>query len=288
MVEVNKLQLLISAVARPLRSSGGRLNNQSGQAVVEYILVLVVTIGILLGVMYQFNEAFKKYVQSYFGEYVACLLETGELPALGGGDGTSAEMCSASFEPFSLKNGRPFISSDSSGSGGRSGAGSGRRSGSARPRSATVPANKVTRNMRTRNAETNGSSSSGDGSDDSKKNITKRYVSAPSYNFRANRQRADGQIQISSSFKMAGQKKDEKPYVANITSKAARGGASVGPAKLLVSLDKFKPKQRLIDLKLDLSVGDYVRYIIIFFIIVMIVIFFGGQLFQIKKGYEAS
>ena len=142
--------------------------------------------------------------------------------------------------------------------------------------------------MRTRNAETNGSSSNSDGANDAKKNITKRYVSAPSYNFRANRQRSEGQIPLSSAFKMGGQKKDEKSYVANITAKAARGGASVSPAKLLVSLDKFKPKQRIVDLKLDLSVGDYIRYIIIFFIIVMIVVFFGGQLFQLKKGYEAS
>lgn len=275
-------------LARPLRSSGKGLNSQSGQAVIEYLLVLIVTIGILLGVMYQFNEAFKKYVQSYFGEYIACLLETGEMPSLGGGDGISSEICSASFEPFSLKDGRPFISSGGSNSEGGGASASGRRSGSIRPRSSTRPSNKVTRNMRTRNAETNGGSTSSENSNDNKKTVIKRYSSAPSYNFRANRQRADGQIPLSSSFKMQGAKKEEKPFVARVTAKATRGGASVSAGKLVVNMDRFKKKTTETSLSLDLSVGDYIRYIIIFFIIVMIIIFFGGQLFQIKKGYEAS
>ena len=52
-----------------------RFGSQSGQAVMEYILVLVVVVGIALGVMYQLNTALKKYVQSYFGkklQHVKC------------------------------------------------------------------------------------------------------------------------------------------------------------------------------------------------------------------------
>lgn len=59
-------------------------SKESGQAVIEYILVLIVVVSILLGVMWQFNDGFRKFTNSYFGDYLACLLELGELPALGG------------------------------------------------------------------------------------------------------------------------------------------------------------------------------------------------------------
>ena len=39
-------------------------SQQSGQAVLEYILVLFITVSIILGVMYQFNDAFKKFLDN--------------------------------------------------------------------------------------------------------------------------------------------------------------------------------------------------------------------------------
>lgn len=71
--------------------------NQSGQAVIEYILVLIVVVSILLGVMWQFNDGFRKFTNAYFGDYLACLLELGELPALGG---TSSGQCV--YEEFAM------------------------------------------------------------------------------------------------------------------------------------------------------------------------------------------
>lgn len=73
----------------------------------EYILTLFVTMAILLGGLYQFRTAFQAFVDSYFGEYLVCLLETGELPSLKSTPGTGE--CDSSFEPFSLANGRPLI-----------------------------------------------------------------------------------------------------------------------------------------------------------------------------------
>ncbi|NQZ18798.1 MAG: hypothetical protein HRT44_06015 [Bdellovibrionales bacterium] len=99
---------------------------EAGQAVVEYILMLVITVSIILGVLYQFNDAFKNYLDNYFGDYIACLLETGELPSLGGDGPTSAE-CNANFADFTVASGRPLVDGGSSGSGdgnGESGSGS--------------------------------------------------------------------------------------------------------------------------------------------------------------------
>ena len=99
----------------------GSLRSQSGQGIVEYILVLIVTLALILGLLWQFSDAFRAWANNYFGEYLACLLETGELPSVGGMGGV-AGTCNRYFEPFSIANGRPprsspSSSSDSAGSG---------------------------------------------------------------------------------------------------------------------------------------------------------------------------
>lgn len=56
--------------------------------------------------MFEFNTAFQAWANNYFGDYLTCLLETGELPTIEGSPGDSG-ICGQFFEPFSLKNGRP-------------------------------------------------------------------------------------------------------------------------------------------------------------------------------------
>ncbi|HPI40080.1 MAG TPA: hypothetical protein PLJ21_04705, partial [Pseudobdellovibrionaceae bacterium] len=65
-------------------------SNQRGQALTEYILVVVVTVAILIGLASQVFTPLQKFLQGYMGSYVECLLETGELPATLGGDYESA------------------------------------------------------------------------------------------------------------------------------------------------------------------------------------------------------
>lgn len=291
MIKSDKIQLFMRVLAHPLRSSNSRVRSESGQAVVEYILVLVVTLGIILGVMYQFSSAFKKYVQSYFGEYVACLLETGELPTLGGEDGANAGICNASFEPFSLKNGRPLADTGSSGdSSSGSGGANGARNRSGGRRGNGLNTSKVTRGMMGRNGEAvSGESSSSSGDSDNKKRIVKRYVSNPSYSFRTQRRLEEGQMRLSNKWNAGTEDKEKKPFTATIDASGSKGSPKMRGRKLAVDLSKFNPKKPIDgDVGLELSFGDYIRYIIIFGIIIMIVIFFGGQLMQIKKNYEGA
>ncbi len=93
------------------------LQQQSGQAVTEYVLILIVVVAIILGGLYQVNSAFKVWAQGYFGDYLSCLLETGELPALGGSVSAAAGVCNEMYEPFSLDKGRPLLASSGGGSG---------------------------------------------------------------------------------------------------------------------------------------------------------------------------
>ena len=84
---------------------------------VEYILVLVIVVAIILGIIYQFNDAARQWASNYFGDYLACLLETGELP------GSDAQ-CDQLFEEFDLASGRPAIQTAGAGGGGTAGGGS--------------------------------------------------------------------------------------------------------------------------------------------------------------------
>jgi len=103
--------------------NGVRLSNrtsQSGQAVIEYILMMVVAIGIIFGITYQFNDAFRQWGRNYFGDYTSCLLETGELPTIGGTGGVTSA-CADVFKPFNLADGRQYDGPGGPGGGGGGG-----------------------------------------------------------------------------------------------------------------------------------------------------------------------
>jgi hypothetical protein len=87
--------------------------SRSGQAVIEYVLLLVVIVGLLLGSAKIF-QTIDKGMQKYIGDYFVCLMEYGELPTLGIGDADlkkhvsgSGRKCDNQFEAFTFENGRP-------------------------------------------------------------------------------------------------------------------------------------------------------------------------------------
>lgn len=92
---------------RDEQSAIGLLRNQRGQSIVEYILTLIIGVSLILGGMYQLNSAFKTWANNYFGTYLACLLEAGELPSISGTGGDSG-VCAQMFKPFTLADGRPL------------------------------------------------------------------------------------------------------------------------------------------------------------------------------------
>lgn len=95
------------------------LFNQRGQALVEYVLLLIVTVSILLALIYQIFKPMQAFVKSYMGDYVQCLLETGELPSLGNEASAALladEGCDSKFDAATLAGGRPPKSNSSAGS----------------------------------------------------------------------------------------------------------------------------------------------------------------------------
>jgi len=60
------------------------LLNNSGQAIIEYVLMLIISVSLILTLVTQIFKPMEKYMQAFMGDYVQCLLETGALPSFGG------------------------------------------------------------------------------------------------------------------------------------------------------------------------------------------------------------
>lgn len=89
--------------------------NQAGQAVVEYILLAVIIVGVILGMKNAFS-AINDGMNRYIGDYVACLMEYGELPSLGVKEDDvkkhtagTGKKCEEKFAEFTFEGGRPPI-----------------------------------------------------------------------------------------------------------------------------------------------------------------------------------
>ncbi len=73
----------------------------------EYILLLVITVAIILSLTNQFFRPFGQFVNNYMGDYISCLLETGEFPSTGNSSNQSE--CDFKFKPATLAEGRSPI-----------------------------------------------------------------------------------------------------------------------------------------------------------------------------------
>lgn len=123
--------------------------NRSGQAAVEYILLLVIIVSLVLAMKNGFKNM-NDFMNRYIGDYVVCLMEYGELPALGindaqmkkhlsSGDG-GGRKCDQEFAGFTFEDGRPPVSG--SGGGSRSGSGGSSNNGNNGKGSGSGGANK--------------------------------------------------------------------------------------------------------------------------------------------------
>ena len=77
-----------------------------GQATVESVLLIALTVFIVLSLMVMFFQPLNKWLDNYMGSYVTCLIDVGELPNLGAG--TEGE-CDSRYENFTIGEGRQPI-----------------------------------------------------------------------------------------------------------------------------------------------------------------------------------
>ncbi|MES2802342.1 MAG: hypothetical protein V4654_07615 [Bdellovibrionota bacterium] len=98
----------------------------SGQAVVEYILIVAIAVGMIF-IMKGAFTGMNTFINNYLGLYTECLMAHGELPALGVSGATSFSdgsglkehlnsgyKCESGFKPFTITGGRPPVGGSSS------------------------------------------------------------------------------------------------------------------------------------------------------------------------------
>lgn len=266
----------------------------AGQAILEYILVLVVTVSIILGLMYQFSSSFKDFTDLYFGNYIACLLETGELPTLGGETGPNQGTCAPPDFSFS---GNMDIASDrgSSGSGDSSSSDSNSGSDSGGGGSGRLRPSRVVRGGGTSNGE-----SSNSGSKDRPSKIAKRTDADKGANDaafsdgsssggsgRGRTIRRKKVIFLDGKY-VADKEKDKSPTLAKAKDDKKKGGRdSLRNPTFILDVPEAK-KVADDDLGSGFNFGTFIKILLIFGIIIAIVIFLGGQAMQIKKSWQKS
>lgn len=96
------------------RSLSLRRSDQSGQAMIEYILVVIISLTMLFLAKSAFSNM-NKYISGYVGGYFKCLMVQGELPALGVSDGDLSKHTGAGYKCSASLDKTPIASQDGGG-----------------------------------------------------------------------------------------------------------------------------------------------------------------------------
>ena len=287
---------------------------QSGQAVVEYILMLVVLVAIGMNFVDLFAKPFQSFTSDFMGTYTSCLLETGELPRL---NSTATSEC----QPPKMGKGTPRAQSTSiGGSGGSSGGGS----------SANI--NKDSKSgSSSSSSSSNGKDGAGSGPGGSNGGGGNRSLSRGSggrgSNGFAPRTTSDGalsgggkvtEIAVNGNSSSEGggffkagsngysvfagdQRKTRSISMAGMTDaqrdKLTKREPNVG--RTVATYDTLGSKAKKIEIKKKIAaaqleneeqqtanVGAWFRYLIIIAIIIIIIALIGGQVAQMMKSWE--
>ena len=292
--------------------------DQSGQAVVEYILLLVVSISIIVGLKNAFKNA-GDFVNKYVGAYTQCLMEYGELPSLGLDDAEltkhkndAEEGCNPKFKNFTFAEGRPPVESGSSSSKSKSGSTSSEKSqkSSAESRQSGKTADsanssssgsagssgsgKNTSPYTSGSIRRNGSGSVADGARASKvKEIEEQVEGGPDRRSPGTETRTVYRVREKYRA-LTGKMADEYEKNANKTAKREPGRQSA----IKPSEDGYQPGPRTgyakqperkvaaVEEEKDSGwgLGNLVKWIMIIGIIIAIVIFFGGQIMNYSNS----
>lgn len=265
--------------------------SQSGQALVEYVLLLVIAIALVLGLANQFYKPLGSWVENQMGPYLECLLDIGELPALGG---EAMGECAESYRAFAGKGG-------TAGSGGANGKNA-KNGNSSESQNKKDEADKKSSSAagsegsggaggrkRGLNAGGHRGADGGKGTGSSEV-MTEKLAESKFYKFRSNSSSSVQSQQQSLTSEQVGtvpierlraSKKENASYKAGILDQSEGEGK---PQRMII-----KPSERKIaadEVTEPWSFGKYLKFALILIIIVAIVLFLAGQVSQISKSME--
>lgn len=270
-----------------------RLRDTQGQALVEYILMLVITVSLVLALISQIFKPFGQFIDNYMGAYVGCLLEYGELPTLGSSDPSAPDEdseCNKRFASASLSSGRPPLhngqgelegNKDKSAKGG-SGSSSGGYAGSA--------SRNGSRYINSGRGRPSVGVESGAERSGKVVEIALEDGGANAF-FRSNAAGTRQSItprRKTTSVGLAGLSEAEKKKLEKKANSASRvveigEGNAPSPKKTMVKMPEAKP---VIEEDKPITVGNFIRYLFIAALVIALVIFIGGQALQMSKSFE--
>jgi hypothetical protein len=271
------------------------IRSQSGQATLEYVLLLIITVSLLLSLTAQFFRPMGDFINDYMGSYVSCLLESGELPSMGASSqSASAESCDYSHDRFNIAEGRRPNGQGSSGS---------------------DPSKASTDKSRTK-SENSGSSSGGGGYAGSNSQSSRGSNGYSSHRNGevgatdpkvveisiANTEEAGfnkrGSGHAYDSISGSGAAQPTITYNLSEEEQKKQEAIKKQPTRVIASdLPERSPKKMIItpppvaksatDLQMnDWGLGDYFRFILIAAIIIVIIALIGGQAARLSKSWE--
>ena len=265
-----------------------KLADRSGQATMEYILLLVITVSLVLSLTNQFFKPFGKFINNYMGDYISCLLETGEYPSTG--TSSTKSECDVKFDPASFGNGRPAIA----GAGSNPNDPEGRKAGKDRESGSAGGQGGYAGSAGSRASNLSGpppSLPSGDKSGGTK--VVEISIgtteeagfnkAGSGRNFDSQGQRRAGGV-ISYSLSSGEQKKveDEKKAASRVIASDLPGRS---PKKLFLKA-QIKADAIAEDKSEEWNIGDYFRFLLIAAIIILLIAVIGGQAARLTKSWE--
>ena len=290
-----------------------------GQGTLEYILLLFVVVALALFLKFGFFDSFGSFAQNYFGEYLQCLLETGELPRFGELASDSVKrmenaqgrnICNTSFVPFTLRYGRP----PSLGSGGgATSSGGGPSSSSQRELSAS--SRSISDSNPNSNPDSNpnsnpqrityprrgggsyggtgrggGNSPNEGGANAGKKKSTKKNQEGDSsYGGMEQASLAMGEkskkrrIAFTRKGKIEGKKKEKIKVHKKSKKKSNETGNPIKNQRTQVNLQKRKAAS---ETKVNLSFGKLLKILFILLMLIGFCVLIGSQALKFMKSYE--
>jgi hypothetical protein len=272
--------------------------NQKGQALIEYVMLLFIAVLMVIGLVYQFNDAFRQYLNAWFGSnegYLFCLIQNGYLPG-------ESENCSP--PTFNLKNGKKLAadgiggggsskngagsgSTNASGNGsggsnaGNGGSGGGGGGGRANERGSSgslAPANLTA--MKSNAAASGKGGSEGAGGSTGDDGFSSGGGLAPgAFGSRQSSRRNSRYIPYGSD-----DDDDSGSHSRASTVLAATSEKDIRAARLVAVENARKKRLEDADVNATVSFGNVIKYVAIFVLVFSLIFFIGSMLVAISRG----
>jgi hypothetical protein len=270
------------------------IRDERGQGVIEYILLLVVIVSIALGGLYQLNSAFQVFAKSYFGDYLACLLETGELPSISGTPGDSGT-CNAQFKEFNFADGRPLAKgnggSGSSDADGQKKDGRSSRDSSTAEGGATAvggASGSTTGEFRGGGAGSRGNRTAVGRGRTGKMDAYTGSSGVSDYGSRARgtSTKINLKSRLDTGFALRDEEEEKQKSSSNFTRKPSEA-SSAKKTSTQINRNRLKRDDGSAP-DSGMTFGNFIRFLIIAALLIALLLFIGGQMLQINKSMDGG